>query len=284
MNSVLQIDLRKLIPIIRLLLWLSLIFAFFWLLVNGGILSETSSINRLALSLSLLLTAFVYLLTTGDIKRCLWFFSLIALGLLSFFHSVNLSTELISALFSSNTASSPSSSITPGTPSGFVIFTFLISLATGVVWTSIKDSEKRVKEQIDELIKQKDKLIEKTAELEGLENKTRDTLSNYEALANVVKILELKSKCHTYFFQQLLDCPVEQKNYLEQYVNFFRVDVNDLSILIQFLEIFSTTPNCPLVQNRDACHYLECLRSYYEQKKEESDDRLKLLWLCGQIH
>ncbi|MEE9336928.1 MAG: DUF1761 domain-containing protein [Methylococcaceae bacterium] len=271
-----------------------------------------------SLALSLIITAIVFLLLsfhqqnggstvyTHNIKRCRYFGLLIFLGFCLLLFSLSVTTEHIRyairlIIFSDS-------------PVKFVLFAFLISLATGVVWTSIKESENRAKEQIDNLnenIKGRSTSLEnqfkelsnevglKAKKIQNELNKRQNEIINIQIqLVDTLSLIELKSICYTKYFQRLNEYTARELTthkqrlrsvHLNRLVEFFEVGIDDIRVLNGFLEEFISPDNQLLMLNdSNVNHYLERLIKYYEhkkqtEKKEDVENILKLIRLCEEI-
>lgn len=203
-----------------------------------------------------------------------------------------------------------------GTVADFTMVAFLLSVAIGVIWTSIKETEERAKDKIDELNKHTEKidkglrkkgkhlndritgLNKKVKILEKLEQSVDRTISTQNQLIDTLSLIELKSIGYTKYFQRLNEytarsLTTKNKRFravcLNRLVEFFEVDIDDVRVLNGFLDEFILLGNQLLIQNdSNASHYLERLVKYYEykkqtEKKEDIENILKLIRLCKEI-
>lgn len=248
----------------------------------------------LAFSISLLSTAFVYLLISDSSQssdksqdnsyqqRCLVFFGLTFFGLLSLFMTFSISAD---QLIESVVKIAES-----GTVANFTIIAFVLTIATGVIWTSIKETEKRAKDQIYELTIIAIKLEDRAEELKNFEKSIEETVSKQNVIIGTVSLLELKSKYYTHYYHRLDDIQQnetianqrKQIVQLNRLVEFLELDIDNIELHNAFLKEFKEDTNQFLQKDNKACRYLEKLANYYTNK-EPSENNLKLIRLCQEI-
>ena len=205
-----------------------------------------------ALAVSTLLAAFVHLFSSKNYQRNFIFYIMFFIGLSLLLAKFNVTTGAIKQILKGfflqvNSTGTLGTTITN---ISFAIVAFVISIATGMVLTTVKDAEKRMKDQIDNL----DNLVKKQMPL--------------------LMLLSLSTKYGSYYEQKLLAGRQDSKTSLYcMLVNLFRAEVDNTVILQKELEtIAQCATKVVMLPNQDAENihrYLELLAEYHNEKNPD---------------
>ncbi|MCX7099262.1 MAG: hypothetical protein NTV43_15295 [Methylococcales bacterium] len=141
----------------------------------------------------------------------------------------------------------------------FGLIALVISIASGMVLSTVKDAEKRMKEQMDDIKKQLD-MQKKLTEMQQLHDK--------------VMLIAISTKYGSYYDQKLLSGRQDPKTSLyNMLVKLFRADVDNTVLLHSELEAISQCPTrlvaLPIHDAENIHAYLEMLSAYHRDNNPE---------------